>query len=92
MDLYYFFIKSLAASIAHYLSKLINICFQKDIFPHPLKIASVIPLHKKGERNVKPNNFWLLSLLPTLGNVLEKVNLNCTSKNFKDFKRLFKEI
>ena len=72
MVLNYIFIKSVAASIAHYLSKLINICFQESTFPDSLKIASVVPLHKEGEKS-EPNNFRPLSLLPTLGKTLEKV-------------------
>ena len=50
MDLNYIFIKSEAVSIARYLSKLINTCFQEGIFPDSLKIASVIPLPKEGEK------------------------------------------
>ena len=72
MDLNYIFKKSVAATIARYLSKLINACFQEGIFPDSLKIASVIPLHKEGEKS-EPNNFRPISLLPTLGKILEKL-------------------
>ena len=61
MDLNYIFVKSVAVSIARYLSKMINTCFQEGIFPDSLKIASVIPLHKEGEKN-EPNNFRPISL------------------------------
>ena len=71
MDLNHIFIKSVAATIARYLSKLINACFQEGIFPDSLKIASVIPLHKEGEKS-EPNNFRPISLLPTHGKTLEK--------------------
>ena len=84
MDLNYIFIKAVAATIARYLSKLINECFQEGIFPDSLKIASVIPLHKKGEKS-EPNNFCPISLLPTLGKFLEKIILNPISDYFKDF-------
>ena len=71
MDLNYIFLKSVAATIARYLTKLINACFQEGIFPDSLKIASVIPLHKEGEKS-EPSNFHPISLLPTLGKILEK--------------------
>ena len=81
MDLNYIFIKSVAATITHYLSKLINACFQEGIFPDSLKIASVIPLHKEGEKS-EPNNFHPTSFLPTLGKILEK---NCSTSHFQLF-------
>ena len=87
MDLNYIFIESLAATIARYLSKLINACFQEGIFPDSLKIASVIPLHKEGEKS-EPNNFRPISLLPTLGKILEKIILYRISNYFKDFEIL----
>ena len=87
MDLNYIFIKSVAVSIARYLSKLINTCFQEGIFPDSLKITSVIPLHKEGEKN-EPNNFRPISLLPTLGKIFEKIILNRVSNYFKDFEIL----
>ena len=87
MDLNYIFIKSVAVSIARYLSKLINTCFQEGIFPDSLKIASVIPLHKEGEKN-EPTNFRPISLLPTLGKIFEKIILNRISNYFKNFEIL----
>ena len=61
MHLNYIFIKSVAATIARYLSKLINACFQEGIFPDSLKLASVILLHNEGEKR-EPNNFRPISL------------------------------
>ena len=62
MDHNYIFIKSVAATIARYLYKLINVCFQEDSFTDSLKIASVIPLHKECEKS-EPKNFRPISLL-----------------------------
>ena len=87
MDLSYIFIKSVAATIARYLSKLINACFQERSFPDSLKIASIIPLHKEGEKN-EPNNFRPISLLPTLCKISEKIILYRISNYFKDFEIL----
>ena len=61
MDSIYIFIKSVAATTARYLSKLINACLQEGIFPDSLNIASVIPLHKEGEKsepNISRTNSW----------------------------------
>ena len=87
MDLNYIFIKSVAATIAHFLSKLINACFQESIFSDSLKIASVIPLHKESEKT-EPNNFRPISLLPTLVKILEKNILNRISNYFEEFEIL----
>ena len=87
MDLNYIFIKSVVATIARYLSKLINACFQEGIFLDSLKKASVILLHKEGEKS-EPKNFHPISLLPTLGKILEKIILNRISNYFKDFEIL----
>ena len=67
-----------------YLSKLINAFCQEGNFPDSLKIASVIPLHKEGEKS-EPNNFCPISLLPTLGKILENLILNRISNYFRDF-------
>ena len=84
MDLNYIFIKSVAATIARYLSKLINACFKEGDFPDSLKIASVKPLHKEGEKS-ETNNCRPISLLPTPGKILEKIIINRISNYFKDF-------
>ena len=49
MDLNYIFIKSVAATIARYLSKLISM-FSGRPFPGSLKIASVVPLNTESEK------------------------------------------
>ena len=64
--------------------QVINVIFQEGIFPDSLKIASVIPMHKEGEKS-EPNNFRPISLLPTLGKISEKIILNRISNSFKDF-------
>jgi hypothetical protein len=35
------------------LTHIINVCFEVGVFPKILKIAKVIPLHKKGNKNNK---------------------------------------
>ena len=52
-----------------------------------MKIASVIHLHKEGEKS-EPNNVGPISLFPTLGKILEKNNLNRIFNYFKNFEIL----
>lgn len=54
------------------LAPLINESLSAGIFPRALKMARVIPIHKKGDkRNL--NNYRPISLLPVLSKVFEKV-------------------
>lgn len=66
---------ALLKTIKHYivypLTKLINQCFISGIFPDALKVASVIPVYKKGDVN-DPGNYRPISLLPILSKVIEK--------------------
>ena len=86
MDLNYIFIKSVAASTAHYPSKLINKCFQEGMFPDSLKIASVIPLHRKSEKR-NPETFAQY-LSYQLLEKFQKVFLNRISNYFNCFEIL----
>ena len=45
-----FLLKTYKAFFSHLLSKLVNVCFEKGIFPEILKTAKVIPLHKKDSK------------------------------------------
>jgi hypothetical protein len=54
------------------LSDFYNNCFELCIFPDQLKIARVLPIHKKGSTN-NPNNYRPISLLPTLSKIFEKL-------------------
>ena len=50
---------------------MINVCFNKGIFPDILKVASVIPIHNKGEK-LDPNNYRPISLLSNISKLYEK--------------------
>ena len=47
-------------------------CLAKGIFPHVWKQANVVPVHKKGGKNLK-KNYRPISLLPLFGKMLEKL-------------------
>ena len=52
-------------------STIINQSFTTGIFPDKLKIAKVIPLHKKSANNIF-DNYRPISLLPCLSKIIEK--------------------
>ena len=53
------------------LSKIINNSFQSGVFPDPLKISKVIPIHKEGPTD-DLNNYRPISLLSIFDKIIEK--------------------
>ena len=47
-------------------------CLAKGIFPQVWRQANVVPVHKKGSKNLK-KNYRPISLLPLFGKMLEKL-------------------
>ena len=58
------------------------------VFPDKLKFAKVIPLYKKGDSSIT-DNYRLISLLPTLSKVLEKIVYNQLFAYFSDKERFY---
>ncbi len=54
------------------ISHIINQSFENSQVPDKLKIAKVIPIHKKNEKII-PDNYRPISLLSTLNKLLEKM-------------------
>ena len=55
----------------HPLRTLINMSFQKGIFPSCLKLARITPIHKQGDF-IDPSNFRPISCLPYISKIVEK--------------------
>ena len=53
------------------LSDMVNISFNQGVFPNILKIANVIPIHKKGDK-LDCNNYRPISLLSNISKISEK--------------------
>ena len=64
-------LKEFKIELSKPLSDMINVCFNKGIFPDILKVANVIPIHNKGEK-LDPNNYRPISLLSNISKLYEK--------------------
>ena len=69
---------------------LINICFQTGTFPKRLKMAVVLPLFKKGDREIL-SNWRPISQLPPLSKLIEKC-LKSRILSYFFSKKLFNEV
>ena len=54
------------------LSDIINLSFNQGVFPNLLKIANVIPIHKKGDK-LDCNNYRPISLLSNISKFMKNV-------------------
>ena len=66
-----FILKTFKDFFSYWLSKLINLCFETGEFPELLKLAKVIPLHKK-ESVLNYLNYRPISLLSVFSKIYEK--------------------
>ena len=64
-------IKSCSEHFSNPLSKIINCSFATGIFPQALKLAKVIPVHKKKEKYIV-GNYRPISLLSIFSKIIEK--------------------
>ena len=73
-------ILKLANQICHEkITSCVNKCISTCKFPDKLKLADIIPIHKKDDKS-KKENYRPISILPTLSKVFEKVLLNQLDK------------
>ena len=67
-----FILKKIQFAIVPTLTYLVNKCFENSVFPNCLKKDVIIPLYKKGDPKVA-ENYRPISLLPTIGKLIEKL-------------------
>ena len=65
-------LKLLINDISTQLSDIFNVSFSTGVFPSILKIAKVVPIHKKKSKLVYPN-YRPIALLSNLKKILEKL-------------------
>ena len=70
-----YLIKSYVHLFSPIITEIINNCFHTGQFPDPLKIASITPVHKKGNKKLVSNH-RPISVLPYLSKNFEKLILN----------------
>ena len=73
-------LKQTAEEIAPILSKIFNFSFQTGIFPKIWKIANVTPLYKNKGRKADKKNYRPISLLSSVGKIMERVVYNSIFK------------
>ena len=76
-------LKPNADIITPFLTSCINSSLENNCFPEELKLADIIPIHKKGDSNDK-SNYRPISILPTISKVFEKVIFDQINIFFKD--------
>ena len=81
-------LKKVSNILAPVISSLVSTSLQQGIFPHKLKIAKVIPLHKSGSR-AEVSNYRPISLLSCFSKIYEKIMQARLLNHLKSEKILF---
>ena len=81
-------LKFIKDEIAKPLTMIINQSLQTGIFPDKLKLAKVLPIHKKNDDNIL-DNYRPISVLPTISKVLERIMYNQIYNHFTELKLFF---
>ena len=81
-------IKAIKTEIIPALTCIFNQSLNTGIFPEKLKIAKVIPIHKKGSLN-DISNYRPISLLPSISKIWEKLILKQLSTYLNEHKLLY---
>ena len=68
-------LKVAALAISSSLRYIFNHAFISCCFPDDWKVARVLPLHKKGPRNL-PDNYRPISILPAISKITERILYN----------------
>ena len=82
-------LKKLSTVISPTLTVLINQSIQCGVFPEKLKIAKVLPLHKKDDKDIF-DNYRPISLLSSISKIFERVMFNQINDYFNINKLYYK--
>jgi hypothetical protein len=81
------FLKLAKPVVIPIVTHLVNLCFDKGIFPAPLKQSIITPIYKNGDRD-DVNNYRPISVLPAISKILEKLLNNRLLNYFNKFNLL----
>ena len=76
--------KLLSPSVSDPLSHLVNLCFSSGVFPHELKVATVTPIFKSGNKE-NPGNYRPISVISPISKIIER----CMYQQISDFLKNF---
>ena len=80
--------RNINSAISFPLSVIINQSLHSGIFPDRLKIAKVLPLFKKGEKDIF-DNYRPISILPAISKIFEKIIYKQVFEYFVENKLFF---
>ena len=76
--------KSLKSYLAPILTRLINLCFSRGVFPDCLKIGRLTPIFKSGDKT-NPSNYRPITSLPYISKIFEHLLRDRLVKYFNKF-------
>ena len=76
-------LKTCAPICVETIARCVNTAFRNCEFPSELKLAEIVPIHKKAETTIK-SNYRPISLLPTISKVVEKIMFSQLNAFFQD--------
>ena len=81
-------LKLCATSISQPLHFLLNNRVTNECYPNEWEKASIIPVHKKGHKQIIQKNYRAVLLLPICSKIFEEIIFDCLFKFLEDNKLL----